>query len=71
MVLGFLVAGMGLGAVAAAAWLLAGGSILFALVLYSLVATACILGAALLTFRLSERKTSETCATAETLRPAE
>jgi hypothetical protein len=56
MFLGLLMAGMGLGAVAAGAWVFAGGSLLIGLVLYSLVGTAFVLGTALVSFHLSERR---------------
>jgi hypothetical protein len=56
MLLGLLLAGMALGAVAAGTWGLAGGSLLIALALYSLVATLFVLGAAVLTFLLSLRR---------------
>jgi hypothetical protein len=69
--LGLLLAGMALGAATAAIWLLAGGSMLLAVALYGLVATTFIIGAALVTFWLSERKSEASSATAEALRPAE
>jgi hypothetical protein len=49
---------MGLGAAAAGALILAGGSYLAALALYSLVSTVFVLGAALLSFTILERKTA-------------
>lgn len=62
---------MVLGSAAAGLWLVSGGSFLMAIAIYSLVATAFTLGAALLSFWLAERKPHEACATTETLRPAE
>lgn len=56
-VLGLLVVGMGLGGAAALALILSGGSYLAALALYSLVSTVFVLGAALLSFVILERKT--------------
>jgi hypothetical protein len=69
--LGLLLAGLGLGAVTAAVWLMMGGTLLVAAALYSLVATAFILGVSFLMFHISSRKPSETCDPTETLRPAE
>jgi hypothetical protein len=68
MVLGLLLLGMLIGASAAAAWVFAGGSLLLALVLYGLVGTMVVLGTAVLSFLLSERKTA---AAAERLHAAE
>jgi hypothetical protein len=66
MVLGLLFFGIFIGAAASGAWLLAGGSLLFAVVIYSLVGTMVVLGFALLSFALSERKATA----AETPLPA-
>lgn len=71
MFLGFLMAGMGLGAVAAGVWLVSGGSLLVALALYSLVAVTFILCAACAAFFLSEWKMSRPEASVEALHPAE
>lgn len=56
MVLGVLLLGMVMGLVASGAWVLAGGSILFAVAIYGVVGTVVVLGAALLTFVLADRK---------------
>ena len=52
--LGLVMAGMGLGAVAAGVWIVTGGSLLIAFAIYSLVATAFVLGAAIVSFLFSE-----------------
>lgn len=56
MVLGFLVSGMFVGAMAASYWVVTGGSFLVAFALYSLVATAIVISAAMAAFFWSERK---------------
>lgn len=71
MILGLLIAGMAFGAVAAALWLLAGGSLPVALALYSLVGTSAVLGAAMLSFLLSSDRATKAPAPGETLHPAE
>jgi membrane protein implicated in regulation of membrane protease activity len=53
MLLGLIFAGMAVGAVVAGLWLLAGGSLAVAFALYSLVGTAVVLAAAVLSFLLS------------------
>lgn len=69
MFLGVLLAGMGFGAVAAGWWLMSGGSVLVALALYALVGTVFVLGAAVLSFCLPEKKPAD--ARADALQPAE
>jgi 4-hydroxybenzoate polyprenyltransferase len=56
MVLGLLFLGMLIGAAASGAWLLAGGSLLFAVVIYGLVGTMVVLGFALLSSFVAERR---------------
>ena len=71
MFLGLLVVGMTIGAAAAGAWVYSGGSLLLAVVIYSLVATSVVLGLAILSFLVSDRKPDETCGSVEPLQPAE
>jgi hypothetical protein len=70
MFLGLVVAGAGLGAAAGVAWFMSGGSILVAIALYSAVATAFVLGAAMTAFLVSARRESDV-SPEETLHPAE
>jgi hypothetical protein len=56
MVLGLLLLGTAIGAAAAGVWLLAGGSFLLGIAIYGLVGTLVVLGVALLSFFLGERK---------------
>jgi hypothetical protein len=56
MVLGLLLFGMMFGAAAAGAWVIAGGSLLIAVVIYGLAGTMFMFGAALLSFLLAERR---------------
>jgi hypothetical protein len=60
MVLGLLLLGILIGATAAGLWFAAGGSLVLAVVIYALVGTMVVLGTALLSFALSERKTAAT-----------
>ncbi len=71
MFLGLLFVGMTIGAGVAGAWLVSGGSILVALLLYSTVATAVVLGISLLSYALSHRTPQDGCAPVEPLQPAE
>lgn len=71
MVLGLLTAGMVVGATAAFVWLLAGGSLGVAFVIYSFVAMTSALGVALLRFWLSERRQRAAFAASEAVRPDE
>lgn len=71
MFLGLLFIGMTVGAGVAGAWLVSGGSILVALLLYSVVATAVVLGISLLSFALSDRTQPDGCARVEPMQPAE
>jgi hypothetical protein len=68
MVLGLLILGIMIGMAAAGAWLVAGGSVLLAVVIYGLVGTMVVLGFALLTFLAAERRSA---ATAKSLQAAE
>lgn len=54
MVQGSVFLGMGVGAVAALAWALSGGSLLMAFCLYSLVGTLSVLGMAAIAFLQAE-----------------
>ncbi len=54
MVISFLSAGVLIGAIASCFWIMTGGSFLIAFALYSLVATAIVLIAALTAFLWSE-----------------
>ena len=56
MVLGLLLLGMMFGTAAAGAWLMAGGSLLLAIVIYGLVGTISVLGTAVLSCLLAERR---------------
>jgi hypothetical protein len=71
MFLGLLFAGMSLGALLALFWVAAGGSILFAIGLYSLAATAFVLCGAVLTYLMSERQERETVPILEAMHAAE
>ena len=71
MGLGRLMAGMLAGAAAAAALLLAGGSLALAFGIYSLVGVTASLAMAFVSFRLSERRDRTACATTETEDPAD
>jgi hypothetical protein len=59
MLLGFLLAGMGLGAIAAGTWIAAGGSLLGALALYALVGSGGVLLTAVASVFLSGRMAGE------------
>jgi hypothetical protein len=67
MGLGRLTAGMVVGAAAAAGSLLAGGSLILALGIYSLVGVAAILTSAFLSFGRSERRERAASASSETV----
>jgi hypothetical protein len=56
MVLGLLLLGMMFGAAAASAWVIAGGSLMLAVLIYGLVGTMFVLGTAILSFLLAERR---------------
>jgi hypothetical protein len=58
MVLGLLFLGIVIGAAASGAWLMAGGSVLLAILIYAFVGTAVVLGLALLSFWRKERRTA-------------
>jgi hypothetical protein len=62
---------MAVGAAAAGAWLYAGGSVLLAVAIYSLVATFFVLGTSLLSFLIADRRGDRVCRQAESLHPAE
>ena len=70
MFLGLLLVAMGIGAVAAGAWIAAGGSVLLALALYSLVATSVVLATAISAFLFSEHR-ARSAQSQEALHPAE
>ena len=71
MGLGRLTAGMLTGAAAAAASLLADGSLVLAFGIYSLVGVTATLATAFLAFRLSERRERAARAAAETVDPSD
>jgi hypothetical protein len=71
MVLGLLTAGMVVGAAAAAASLVAGGSMGLALGIFSLVGVTAVLATAFLSFRLSERRERAAPASGETVDPSD
>jgi hypothetical protein len=60
MVLGLLILGIMIGMAAAGAWLVAGGSVVLAVVIYGLVGTMVVLGFALLSFLVAERRSAAT-----------
>jgi hypothetical protein len=71
MFLGLLFVAMAIGAAAAGAWLYAGGSVLLAVAIYSIVATFFVLVMALLSFLIVGRRTDRVCWQAESLHAAE
>ncbi len=71
MLLGLLMTGMILGALAAVGWVVAGGSILGALALYAGAGAVSILAVAAVAFLLSELRISPETAVAEAAHPAE
>jgi hypothetical protein len=71
MLLGLLFLGMVLGGVAAAGWVIAGGSVLAALAIYAGIGTVSILVAAAAAFLLSELRLAGAAAPAEAVHPAE
>lgn len=71
MYLGFLIGGMVLGLASASWWIVAGGSILAAVGIYSLVGTLFVLGASVLAVTLSGLRPADVSETGPTITPAE
>lgn len=71
MYLGFLIGGMVLGLASAGWWIIAGGSLLAAVGVYSLVGTLSVLCAAAVTVAISALRTGHVTETNTTITPAE
>ena len=71
MMIGLVLAGVALGAASGGVWILAGGSILVAFALYSLVGTLVVLGTAVCWFIISESAKADDRQLAGALQPSE